>query len=792
MPVPPARPSSLLTILEPHRETDPVCGMSVDPAHASGSLVHAGTTYYFCARSCLIKFRANPEVYLSPDAIRHDCAQSTPAAPGQTYICPMDPEVVQSAPGSCPICGMALEPSQPTFQAGPDPEWMLLSSRLRWAVVLGLPVFVIAMLGMLPSSATMQWLHASMSWLNWIQLLLTTPIVFYCGWPFFERAWKSILSRNPNMFTLIALGVGTAYLYSLLATIIPGQFPTSFHMQAMNTSPEAQVVELHFAPVVEPYFDSAAVIIMLVLIGQLMELRARQATGEAIRSLLSLTPPKARLWHPSGREEEIALDHVLVGDRLLVRPGETIPVDGVVLEGTSDVDESMMTGESLPVEKHPGCSLLGGTTNGSSPLLFEAQHVRTETMLARIIASVSEAQRTRAPIEQLVNHVSRYFVGTVVLVALAAWAGHSMLGGPEGWQRGLIHAVSVLVIACPCALGLATPMAVTVGMGRGARMGILFRNAEAIETLRAIDTLVIDKTGTLTLGQPELTAIFPETGFDESTVLQWAAAVELGSEHPLSKAVVAGARAKNLTVEMAHEIQTAPGLGIAGRVQGHVIQIGNARFLEQAGLKVDQWQKGSSQQQDGQIAIHMAIDEQPAATFLLADQVRPSAAEMLSKLRGQGLRIVMLTGDRQSTAEHLAEKLGITEVIAEVLPDEKAAAIAELQQQGRFVAMAGDGINDAPALARANVGIAMGTGTDVAIQSAAVTLVKGDLSGIVRAMELSQATSRTIRQNLILAFGYNAICIPVAALGWITPMWASAAMSLSSVSVILNSLRLRR
>ncbi len=763
-----------------------MCGMPVDPAQASGSLAHAGTTYYFCARSCLIKFRANPEAYLSPEAIPRDCAQSAPAPQGQTYLCPMDPEVVQSAPGSCPICGMALEPSQPTSHPGPDPEWILLSSRLRWAVVLGLPVFVIAMLGMLPSRTTMQWLHANLPWLNLIQLILTTPIVFFCGWPFFERAWKSILSRNPNMFTLIASGVGTAYLYSMLATIIPGQFPAAFHMQTMNTSPEAQVVE--------PYFDSAAVIIMLVLIGQLMELRARQATGEAIRSLLSLTPPKARLWHPSGREEEIALDHVLVGDRLLVRPGETIPVDGVVLEGTSEVDESMMTGESLPVEKLPGDSLLGGTTNGSNPLLFEAKHVGSETMLARIIALVSEAQRTRAPIEQLVNHVSRYFVGTVVLVALAAWAGHSLLGGPEGWQRGLIHAVSVLVIACPCALGLATPMAVTVGMGRGARLGILFRNAEAIETLRLIDTLVIDKTGTLTLGQPELTEIFPESGFDESTLLQWAAAVELGSEHPLSKAIVAGARAKNLTIEMAHEIQTAPGLGIAGQVQGHghEIQIGNARFMEQAGLKADQWQKASSRQQDGQIVIFMAIDHQPAATFVLADQVRPSAAEMLSKLRAQGIRIVMLTGDRQSTATHLAQKLGITEVIAEVLPDEKAAVIAQLQQQGRFVAMAGDGINDAPALARSHVGIAMGTGTDVAIQSAAVTLVKGDLSGIVRAIELSQATSRTIRQNLILAFGYNALCIPVAALGWITPMWASAAMSLSSVSVILNSLRLRR
>lgn len=756
--------------------TDPVCGMSVDPNHAAGSTAFRGTTYYFCSTSCLKKFQAHPEQYL------HD---PTPPAPAAThaevagkYTCPMHPEVIQDGPGTCPKCGMALEPLLPSAEDGPDPELMAMQRRFWVATVLTVPVFMIAMAGLLRSDAVMEFLHGNMVALNWVQLVLSTPVVLWCGWPFFKRAWLSVVNLSPNMFTLIAIGVGAAYLYSLLATIAPGIFPEGFRSAGGG---------------VEPYFDSAAVIVVLVLLGQVLELRARSQTGAAIRSLLGLAPKTARIVREDGREEDIPLGHVHIGDRIRIRPGEKVPVDGVVLEGQSSVDESMITGEPIPVEKTAESKVVGGTVNGTGGLLMQADRVGGDTLLAQIVRMVGEAQRSRAPIEKLVNKISMVFVPVVLGIALLTFIGWAAWGSEPRLAHALVNAVAVLIIACPCALGLATPMAIMVGTGRGATVGVLFRDVEALETLRSADTLVVDKTGTLTEGKPKLITLEPAEGFDEASLLAIAAGLETGSEHPLAAAIVRGAEERKVAPAVLQDFQSVTGKGVRGKSGSQRVAVGNPAMMAAESVNIESVERRLQELQgEGQTVMIVAVDGRVAGLLGVADPIKATTPEAIEMLHAEGLRVIMLTGDSRITAEAVARKLKIDEVLAEVLPEQKGEVVARLQREGHRVAMAGDGINDAPALAKADVGIAMGTGTDVAMESAAVTLVKGDLRAIVRARLLSRATSASIRQNLVLAFAYNALSVPLAAFGMVSPMWASAAMSLSSVSVIINSLRLRR
>ena len=760
---------------------DPVCGMAVDPATAAGSVVHAGTTYHFCSNHCVTKFRADPGRYLGgrPKADGHSCCHggdnptaTASAVPGTKYTCPMHPEVVRDGPAACPLCGMALEPMTPTADAGPDPELIEMTRRFRVAAALSLPVFLVAMGGLLPWPALRHFLHANTSALNWVQLALATPVVLWCGWPFFERAAASVRHRSPNMFTLIALGVGAAFGFSVLATVAPGLFPDGFR---------------DAAGAVEPYFDSAAVIVTLVLLGQVMELRARAATGAAVRALLDLAPKTARVVRPDGTEHDVPLDSVGVGDVVRVRPGERVPADGTVTDGRGSVDESMVTGEPVPVEKTAGDAVVGGTVNGTGGLLVRVDRVGGGTLLARVVRMVSDAQRSRAPVEKLVNRVAAVFVPAVLAAAALTFAGWAVWGGDGRLAHGLANAVAVLVIACPCALGLATPMAVMVGTGRGAAAGVLFRDAAALETLRRVDTLVVDKTGTLTEGKPKLAEVLAADGFAADDVLRLAAGLERGSEHPLAAAIVAGAEARGLTVPASGDFRSLTGKGVAGTVDGRPVVLGNAALL------ADESVAGVPEVADEErTVVLVAIDGRYAGRIAVADPIRETSAEAVRDLRGEGLRLIVLTGDRRGPAEAVARELGVAEVIAGVPPEGKADAVAKLRAEGRRVAMAGDGVNDAPALATADVGLAMGTGTDVAMESAGVTLVGGDLRGVVRAVRLSRAAARTLRQNLFLAFVYNAVSVPAAATGLVSPMWASAAMSLSSVSVILNSLRLRR
>jgi len=795
---------------------DPVCGMTVNPASAAGSTEHEGQTYYFCSAHCLHRFQADPQKYARSHPIGPPKAPETSGAvytcpmhpevrqdhPGicpkcgvglepidgsapatkTEYTCPMHPQIVRDHPGSCPICGMALEPRIANLEEGPNPELVDMTRRFWVGAALSLPVFLIAMSEMLPGRP----LHfLDMRLLNWGQLALATPVVLWCGWPFFERAWASVVHRSPSMFTLIALGVGSAYLYSLVATVAPGIFPDGF-----RTATGA----------VETYLDTAAVITVLVLLGQVLELRARGQTSGAIRRLLGLAPRTARLVRPDGREEDVALERLQVGDQLRVRPGEKVPVDGTVVDGRSSVDESMISGEPIPVEKEPGAKVISATVNGTGSLLVRADRVGAGTLLAQIVRMVGEAQRSRAPIERLVNQVARYFVPTVLLVSVVTFIAWGVWGEPPRLAHALVNAVAVLIIACPCALGLATPLAIMVGVGRGAENGILIKNAEALEILEKVDTLVVDKTGTLTEGKPRLVGVEPTAGFADDDLLRRAASLERGSEHPLAAAIVKGAEAKGLALAEAQSFQSVTGKGVVGNVEGHTVALGNAAMMAEQQVAIDSLRPRLEElRREGQTVMLVAVDARLAGLVAVADPIRASTPEAIQLLHEGGMRIIMLTGDSRTTAEAVAQKLGIDEVIAEVLPQQKHEAVKRFQAEGHVVAMAGDGINDAPALAQSDIGIAMGTGTDVAMESAAVTLVQGDLRGIARARRLSSATMRNIRENLFLAFVYNVVSVPVAAgvlyplFGFqISPIWASAAMTLSSLSVVGNSLRLRR
>ncbi len=705
-----------------------------------------------------------------------------PAATRIEYTCPMHPEIVRDAPGACPICGMALEPRTVTADTGPNPELIDMRRRFWIGAVLTLPLLALAMGPHLVGGPMHHFLPPSVN--AWAQLALATPVVLWAGWPFFVRGWQSIVNRSLNMFTLIALGTGAAWLYSLVATVTPGLFPPAMR------GPMGEV---------GLYFEAAAVITVLVLLGQVLELRARERTGGAIRALLDLAPRMARRIGEDGTEEEIPLDRVQAGDRLRVRPGEKVPVDGIVLEGRSAVDESMVTGESLPVGKGPGDKLIGGTLNGTGGLVMQAERVGADTLLSQIVQMVAQAQRSRAPIQRLADRVSAWFVPAGVVVAVAAFIVWNLFGPSPALAYGLVAAVTVLIIACPCALGLATPMSIMVGVGRGAQAGVLIKNAEALERFEAVDTLIVDKTGTLTQGRPRVTSIVPAPGFEENAVLRLAAALERGSEHPLAAAIVAGAAERDLPVTEAQDFDSVTGKGVRGRVAGKPAALGNARLMQDLGIDVAPMaERAEALRREGATVVHLAADGRLAGLVGVADPVKETTPAALAALKDEGLRIVMLTGDNRTTAEAVARRLGIDDLQAEVLPQDKGAVVERLRRGGRVVAMAGDGVNDAPALAAADVGIAMGTGTDVAIESAGVTLLRGDLTGIVRARRLSHATMRNIRQNLFLAFVYNALGVPIAAgilypvFGiLLSPIIAAAAMSLSSVSVIGNALRLR-
>ena len=724
---------------------------------------------------------------MSGERARHACRHGEsrpPPPPGNgDYTCPMHPEVRQRGPGSCPVCGMALEPVAVAAVEGPDPELRDMERRLVVAAALTVPLFVLAMAEMLPGRPLAGVAEAVGS--AWAQLALATPVVLWGGWPFFARGWTSLVTRRLNMFTLIALGTGTAYAYSVVATVAPGAFPPA------SRAPDGTVAV---------YFEAAAVIVTLVLLGQVLELRARSRTGAAIRALLDLAPRTARRLRADGADEDVPLDQVRPGDRLRVRPGEKVPVDGTVAEGASAVDESAVTGEPMPVEKHPGDRVVGGTVNATGGFVMRAERVGAETLLARIVQMVAEAQRTRAPVQRLADVVAGYFVPAVVAVALAAFALWAWLGPEPRLAHALVNAVAVLIIACPCALGLATPMSIMVATGRGAGAGVLFKNAEAIELLRAVETLVVDKTGTLTEGRPTLAAVEPSAGFDERGVLRASASLERGSEHPLAAAIVAGAATRGIELAPAEGFASVPGKGVTGRVEGRRVALGNRALLDDLGVDASALAaRAEALRVAGRTVMFLAVDGAPAGLLAVGDPVKETTPAALRDLHAEGLRVVMLTGDSAATARAVAAELGIDEVIAEVLPDQKAEAIARLQRAGHLVAMAGDGINDAPALAQADVGIAMGTGTDVAMESAGVTLVKGDLRGIARARRLSRATMANVKQNLVFAFAYNALGVPLAAGALypvfgllLSPMVAAAAMSLSSVSVIANALRLRR
>ncbi|MCI0567388.1 MAG: heavy metal translocating P-type ATPase [Acidobacteria bacterium] len=755
--------------------------MDVEPGAAAGTHTHAGTTYYFCSDWCVQKFKEDPDRYLaSPGAA---AKPSTSPSSDTLYTCPMHPEIRQKGPGTCPLCGMALEPLVVGASEEGDPELSDMSLRLKIGALLTAPLLVISMGEMIPGISPHTWIPPAIS--GWIQLALATPVVLWAGFPFFRRGWDSILRLRLNMFTLIALGTGAAYLSSLAAVLFPSRFPASFRDEHGG---------------IPLYFEAAAVITVLVLLGQVLELKARGRTRSAIRSLLRLAPDTARRVRPDGTEEDVPLHEVKVGDRLRVRPGERIPVDGLVLEGASAVDQSMITGEPLPVERRAGDSVIGGTVNGLGWLVITAQKVGSDTLLARIVRLVGEAQRSRAPIQHLADRVAAWFVPAVVLVALLTfllWAG---LGPEPRLAHALVASVAVLIIACPCALGLATPMSVMVGIGRGAGAGILIRDAEALELLGKVDTLVVDKTGTLTEGRPRLAEVMALTGTSETESLRLAAGLEMSSEHPLSGAIVQGTRQRGIAPAVASQFSALPGLGIEGRVEGHAVAIGSEKMLQGMGIDPSPLaRKAEDLRKKGHGVVLVALDGKLAGLLSVVDALRESTRLALRRLKEDSVRVVMATGDNRLTAEAVARELGLDEVIAELLPDQKGEVVRKLHSGGHRVAMAGDGINDAPALALADVGIAMGTGTDIAMETAGVTLVKGDLRGIARARRLSRATLRNIRQNLFFAFLYNVLSIPVAAgllypfSGWLlSPMLASTAMSFSSVSVIANALRLRK
>ena len=751
---------------------DPVCGMSVDPARTPHRAEHDGQSYFFCGTRCRERFIAEPARYVSEKPMQEQ------ATAGTQWTCPMHPEIIRDAPGACPICGMALEPLIPVAGEEPEnPELRHMTHRLWVTAALSVPLLIIAMGG-----------HAvailSPRALAWLQLALATPAVLWGGWPFFQRGWASLRNRSLNMFTLIALGTGVAYLYSVVAAVIPGIFPASFRGADGG---------------VPLYFEAASVITALVLLGQVLELRARSQTGGAIRALLDLAPKQARLVREDGSEADIPLDVVKPGDRLRVRPGEKVPVDGVVIEGHSNVDESMISGEPLPVEKSTGDKVTGATVNTTGSFVMRAERVGSETVLARIVHMVAEAQRSRAPIQKLADKVSSWFVPGVVLVAITSFAAWSIFGPPPAMGFALLNAVAVLIIACPCALGLATPMSIMVGTGRGAHAGVLVRNAEALEAMEKVDTLVVDKTGTLTEGRPRLLGVMPVGDQDENALLRLAASLEQASEHPLAAAIVKGAEERGLALTAPIDFASQTGRGVTGTVEGRRVAVGNSALFAALRIEPDGLpERAEALRQGAQGVMMIAVDGSAAGLVAVADPIKKNARGALAALRRDGIRIVMLTGDSRTTADAVARQLDIDEVFAEVLPDQKADAIKRLQDEGRFVAMAGDGINDAPALAQAQIGIAMGTGTDVAMESAAVTLVKGDLQGIVRARHLSRAVMRNIRQNLFFAFVFNALAVPIAAgvlypfTGLLlNPMIASAAMSLSSVTVVTNALRLR-
>ncbi|MGE0851584.1 MAG: heavy metal translocating P-type ATPase [Hyphomicrobiaceae bacterium] len=755
---------------------DPVCGMTVDPHKAKHTATHAGRPYYFCSAGCRTKFLAAPERYLAPQQ-----AKAEPVAEGAIYTCPMHPEIRQVGPGSCPICGMALEPLEVGADTGPNPELVDMTRRFWIGLALTVPVFLLEMGGHLSGLHGVLGQQAS----NWLQLVLATPVVLWAGWPFFERGWASVRTRNLNMFTLIAMGTGVAWGYSIVATILPGVFPS-----ALRGGDGAVPV----------YFEAAAVITVLVLLGQVLELKAREQTSGAIRALLDLAPKRARRVRDDGNDEDVGLDEVAAGDRLRVRPGESVPVDGEVLEGRTSIDESMVTGESMPVTKEVGASVIGGTMNQSGSFVMRADKVGRDTMLARIVQMVADAQRSRAPIQRLADQVSGWFVPLVIVVAVLAFFAWSIWGPEPRFTFGLIAAVSVLIIACPCALGLATPMSIMVGVGRGAQAGVLIKNAEALERFERVDTVVVDKTGTLTEGKPKVVALRTAPGFEEDDVLKLAASLERSSQHPLGAAIVEAAQAKGLGLAAVVDFDAPVGKGVTGLVDGRRLVIGNARIMREAGVDVGALAgEADRARQQGATAVFVAIDNQPAAVIAVADPIKATTAGAVAALTEAGIHVVMLTGDNAITANAVAARLGIREVEAEVLPQDKARVVERLRREGRVVAMAGDGVNDAPALAAADVGIAMGTGTDVAMESAGVTLVKGDLNGIARARRLSAAVMANIRQNLFFAFIYNAAGVPVAAgvlypvFGiLLSPVIAAAAMALSSVSVIGNALRLRR
>lgn len=770
---------------------DPVCGMTVDPASAAGSFKHDGQTYYFCSTHCLEKFREDPRRFIrrpaaplkiAPVGIGRTRTEES-AGVGMSYTCPMHPEIVSDKPGNCPICGMALEPRSVSLTEEDNPELQDMRRRFWVSAILTAPVFAIGMAEFLPGAALER--LAPMSTLVWVQFALSSPVVLWGAWPFFVRAWQSLVNRSLNMFTLIGLGVAVAYVFSVIATVFPGIFPHSFRGHGGN---------------VPVYFEAAAVITTLVLVGQVLELKARGQTSAAIKSLLGLAPKTARRVLPDGKEEDVPLDKVVPGDLLRVRPGEKIPVDGIVVEGSSSVDESMVSGEPIPVEKKAGDRVIGATVNGSGTLVVKAERVGNETLLAQIVQMVAEAQRSRAPIQKLADLVAAYFVPAVILIAIVTFIVWGTLGPEPRMAYGLINAVAVLIIACPCALGLATPMSVMVATGKGAQVGVLFKNAEAIEVLRAIDTLVVDKTGTLTEGRPKLVSVTTTGELDERELLRLAASLERGSEHPLAAAIVAGAQDRDIQLVKAETFESLTGKGVLGRVNGHEVSLGNKSLLDDLHLDVSEFtSKAEELRLDGQTVMFVAVDDKVAGLLGVADPIKASAPEAIEQLHLLGIRVVMVTGDNTTTATMVALKLEIDDVIAEVLPTQKAEVVKRFQLQSRKVAMAGDGINDAPALAQADVGIAMGTGTDVAMESADVTLVKGDLRGIVRAIRLSQATMSNIKQNLFFAFVYNVLGVPIAAgvlypfFGiLLSPMIAAAAMSFSSVSVIGNALRLRR
>jgi len=764
--------------------TDPVCGMQVDTRTAKFRYELGDTPYYFCSARCLDKFKANPDGYLNPP--KSDPAVTAPAlgslpeaAEGTIWTCPMHPQIRRDGPGQCPICGMALEPLEPTAEETANPELIDMSRRFWVSAALTLPLAVLAF-----GSELFGWKPFPMRVMVWVQLALATPVVLWGGWPFFERLWASLKTRNFNMFTLIGLGVGVAYGYSLVAALAPNIFPPSLRTMG---------------GLVPVYFEAAAVITTLVLLGQVLELRARSATGKAIRALLGLAPKTARRVNADRSEQDIPLEDVHVGDLLRVRPGEKVPVDGSVEEGRSAVDESMISGEPVPVEKGPGGKVVGATVNGTGSLLIRADRVGRDTMLAQIVRMVAAAQRSRAPIQKLADKVSAWFVPSVMLVSVAAFLVWNLLGPAPPLAHALVNAIAVLIIACPCALGLATPMSIMVGTGRGAQAGVLVKNAEALELMEKIDTLVVDKTGTLTLGKPELVAICSTGQIDETEVLRLAAALEKGSEHPLAAAIVEGAGERGIALPASDEFESRTGKGVLGVVEDRKVALGNAALMRDLGVDPSTLQpQADDYRAQGAGVMFVAVDGKLGGMLVVADPVKESAADAVAQLRKDGIRVVMLTGDNRRTADAVAARVGIDEVMAEVLPDQKQAKVEELRRQGRRVAMAGDGINDAPALAAADVGIAMGTGTDVAMESAAITLVKGDLGGIVRARHLSRAVMRNIRQNLFFAFVFNAAGVPIAAgvlYPWfrilLSPIIAGAAMSLSSVTVISNSLRLR-